>query len=757
MDLAIDSITYDVIVSVNDCSVLVKTRLGQCVSFLKEINLQFVFKTSFTSNASGDILCNDLAQKCHINMKKALKCNESSFEWVPRSLKSFVLNDVKSFKSQTRTQQLKMIVAAVSNQGKVTVIEHKQHCGVGYIWKEYRWNVCDNNNNKSKRNNSNKFKLQLLVLPDIDEQILYFYCISKMPFYNYSFTKSRCAKDVSVVKSMKTPQRGVLKLIEPDSIEWNNFDMGIYMYSCLRSQLFFGENVKMLRQCIFCLFRCIIDHLFDVIDILKREKESNENNHENDNITIGSQLEIYKLIEIIDYLMHHFLFYIFPLFQIQITEYELVNWILQNWTNCYYLDHKIHPNLNNITLQIYQPNSYIVSIFDKVLAWYQNTEITFSRKHRYIMARYFRSPAPPTFPAQVMASNLSQMNQLCYFLASKDSNYSFVDITSYLHFFVKRFTNENKKMPRDVSVRYCTGKNMSHTFFREDMYRYAQAIKAILSLIIIVLSFYKNFSYHGIRKIGLILDTMDKKYIKYTQMLYSRATTVKKDRLEKNMILYFIALVIYKLKTLRIVKSGNINISQKQLERKLVTVLLTQVSFAHDMYNQTKDSISIWNEWPQIHDYMKWIHFLSNKSYNNNNNNLNCTFNDTALITKLRDLPQRFKIVYQQCSIFAQATHKSKYSYRDTNRLDIDEMCTKLGFGGYKAPQKGRYRKMLRLCRNVSRQTECGNDKCCGVIRRLRRCRNCKHAFYCSRRCQKMDWEKHSRKCTINRMIVSCV
>ena len=85
---------------------------------------------------------------------------------------------------------------------------------------------------------------------------------------------------------------------------------------------------------------------------------------------------------------------------------------------------------------------------------------------------------------------------------------------------------------------------------------------------------------------------------------------------------------------------------------------------------------------------------------------------------------------------------------------DLDQIAIQLSFSQMKLEREEldkSYVKMLRLSKNLSSKKQCSNFGCNSLFHQLRRCANCKKKYYCSRRCQKIDWKKdknHAQKCS---------
>lgn len=260
----------------------------------------------------------------------------------------------------------------------------------------------------------------------------------------------------------------------------------------------------------------------------------------------------------------HFLFYIFSLFQLTICDFHEdyfdTCFILRDLTILYRLFCKY--DKTQTKLQLYAPiaksYNYQVLILDKMFAWYRNLGIP----NDYYYMRPFREKIAYTFPANVMAFNLFQMNQLSYSMVCNDTTYSFRDLTNYLHCFFKYFVSDNEAMPY-VSTSYIGTGESERTLYLDICAR--EAIRAILSLIIIVLSFCNTLSHHGLAKIAIMLKKINKNYIHHDEK-----EIAQEDRVFPRVTLYCIALVIYKLKTIKMVNT----ISHKQWVRHTVSKLL---------------------------------------------------------------------------------------------------------------------------------------------------------------------------------------
>ena len=771
---------YNVHVTVNEASAI--NKHNDCGGLVKEMNLHMIFNYEFEATLSP----NDTLFKLHHYLEnkyfdhiiKSLDSNinlyaSSFFKRVPYNLKMFILKRLKSIKSET----IKLCFVLVSQEGELMEMKSHSSQTVSNIEKDYRWpwisncNDYTNINNKNKYNKICKFKLKLLVLSDVVADLLWLGFINKIPSHGNHCNASKF--------NHRNTYDTKLQLISYDSIEWNDFDMSIY--NCwvvvvkLDSIHHDYDNIDynimyIYHRILTCLLSCMTE-----LDEQLNQQGKNCHVGDNTNSNVQLQLDILWLVQTADYLIKHLLFYTFPLFQLKYSNSYW--WILHAWTKCYsyYFKYKNNPKYKQWhvhNLELYPPHSYNLLILEKMLTWHnKSVAVGLGFKRQYIDIANYDSTSG------LLLSNLSKMNQMCLIIASNNKNYSFTEMARYLHYFLKVYTNENKQILHYDSNVYDVLSSMHGINYLD---KTKQIIQTILSLIIIALSFCNTLSNNGNSKIGIILREIDSNYVKYSAKMYSQFTISPKNI--KIMILYCIALVIFKLKFMTktnysincyfVNYNYNIHFSQKQVERKQIKLLLFQLNLAHYIYKQTKNSCSVWNEWPQIHDYMKWIEFLSNSMPNNDNNdndneinkdntnndihNGSCNDHDVNItqIRKLRQLPQRVQSVYDKFSMFSQSRRRKdrKNGKYNESRNELDKVCAKLGFGQYETAKKGRYRKMLRLCRNASQKQKCSNDKCRCVIKKLRRCSNCKNTFYCSKRCQKMDWKKHVNTCVYNKI-----
>ena len=103
--------------------------------------------------------------------------------------------------------------------------------------------------------------------------------------------------------------------------------------------------------------------------------------------------------------------------------------------------------------------------------------------------------------------------------------------------------------------------------------------------------------------------------------------------------------------------------------------------------------------------------------------------------------------------------------YRATNFCSLRELVHNLGFTKRKK-SKGKsietfskYKNLYYVLKNIVKNYP--NQKlhvCCvcdTAKKQLKRCSNCKMAYYCSRKCQKRDWSNHHTKCIMYSCILS--
>lgn len=126
-------------------------------------------------------------------------------------------------------------------------------------------------------------------------------------------------------------------------------------------------------------------------------------------------------------------------------------------------------------------------------------------------------------------------------------------------------------------------------------------------------------------------------------------------------------------------------------------------------------------------------------------------------ITKMRQLSDRFRIVFKQCSLFGTLNHVNKHDDNHNNCHKLEKFAINLGFScldsnddiGTRLHVPQRYPIMLRVFYNYSRKYQC--CYCRQLKRKLKKCKNCKTKFFCSRICQKNDWKldrAHAARCS---------
>ena len=252
-----------------------------------------------------------------------------------------------------------------------------------------------------------------------------------------------------------------------------------------------------------------------------------------------------------------------------------------------------------------------------------------------------------------------------------------------------------------------------------------------------ILSFCHTISSNGMKKMYIVLNNINRNHIN----INGEDKPTSSKLVSNGWYLYYFAVILFKLKNIDINSFCTHIRGQKTIDRSKIKSLLVEVRTAYDFFNtHGKDHKSVWDQWPQMNDYIKWIEYLANKQSNIND--------DITQITKLRELPQRFKIVAKHCSMF----DKKNINNFNTVRINhLDKLAIKLGLSTIKQMKKdASYVKMLRLCKNLSNKTICCHYSCNRLCRKLRRCANCKEKYYCSRRCQKIDWKNdkvHAQKC----------
>ena len=59
------------------------------------------------------------------------------------------------------------------------------------------------------------------------------------------------------------------------------------------------------------------------------------------------------------------------------------------------------------------------------------------------------------------------------------------------------------------------------------------------------------------------------------------------------------------------------------------------------------------------------------------------------------------------------------------------------------------FEKYQIVFRNIAMIRQCNNQQCMRKDRILLKCKRCLKAFYCNRKCQKIDWkQRHKKECT---------
>ena len=300
-----------------------------------------------------------------------------------------------------------------------------------------------------------------------------------------------------------------------------------------------------------------------------------------------------------------------------------------------------------------------------------------------------------------------------------------------------------------------------------------QALTSILSMLVMILCFCHNLSYRGLTKIRLLLDQISHNYIDFqgeSLELHNHSDKYSIDRYIQ--FLHHFALLMFRLKSLRM--SDYYGEKDRTIRKEKILSLLRDIQTAYNVCHCGARNRCIYESWPQIRDWCVWVEFLSGKSTLGsiagvgasakvfNIINYYCfqrnickycqhdtNFDDLSNITQSKHLFRRLKIVFNNCSVFS----KQKPIQYD---LGMENFAQRLGFGKIlninherlKSEDDHFYSTMLCLCKNIASKRHCSICKC--STKTLKRCKNCNNRFYCSKKCQKKDWnnnEQHQSLC----------
>ena len=742
---------YNVFVHVNKTS-HIKNNHKFCrhVGLLNEFNLNFHYQSAYNLNERATVLAKQLASK----LRDHVQNNMSLFTSRKTPSISALLNSFYNYNCVCKDLEF----------DDICVVMKRKYCGVSYI--KYLMDytkpdmsisdmIKDLNVNKTKCvNGEYELQLYLIVFPYAGKKFLNRYFITKIPFFampkvNFNDNYNEMRMDE------QTRQRKCY--FSYDSIEWNDFDIAIYQYTQCQKFTHLGFPSPILH-----VYSSLIDDLFQMIEIAEQGSHvQSKNIYNNNNFYVNdhnySVQEMTKAKETLNvwtvhYVLQHLVHYICPFFDtkpppcylvLPCTEY--VSAIFQSWIKCYYLQYKYkYP----------QPHLSYSNIFKSLVYFYQ------------LRVRVKAPPRKSIFMSEQKAKQLHKkwddrglidpliesartMNQMSYLRAHNDPKYNFAEITQFLHYICKRYTSSKQcchgpfnhkyhvsksRFPFDLDIEASFGDEFGGKPPKQ-WYWEPKGIEFMLFLIMIILSFCHTISSNGMNKMYILLNNINRNYINIDS--HDKPTSSK--LVSNGWYLYYFALILLKLKNIDINSYCTHIRGQKTIDRSKIKALLVELKTAYDFFNtHGKDHKSVWNQWPQMNDHIKWIEYLANKQSDTNH--------DITQITKLRQLPQRFIIV---------AKHFSMVDKKDTcnilNVNHLDKIAIKLGLSTIKQVKKdSSYIKMLRLCKNLSSKTICCHYSCNSLCRKLRRCANCKEKYYCSRRCQKIDWKKdktHAQKC----------
>ncbi len=121
------------------------------------------------------------------------------------------------------------------------------------------------------------------------------------------------------------------------------------------------------------------------------------------------------------------------------------------------------------------------------------------------------------------------------------------------------------------------------------------------------------------------------------------------------------------------------------------------------------------------------------------------------LIQKLND--EMYEQIKVGVNIFVSLIIKMKYKNQqelitflmDMNKSGIKDQCVNNSFASLEpiiTEMSNHYDKYLKLL-----QQKCLNCGCCNGDGKLKKCRRCKSAYYCSLECNSADWKKHKKFC----------
>ena len=687
---------------------------------IKDMKLNFTFNGTYRADDLLKTLYEDVCHECYNHIAEIAKSDALLCEYIKRHY------------SSTRAVDLEWSMVTGSDWYRLVDLDQyvRRYYNIRNIAIDFGWNA-----------RNNRTIIQLVVFPQLQEKLVHYYLVWKIPFYTMNFEVNE--SNVHMYPYSKEKKFG----ISYDSIEWNDLDMAVYqLWELNRKQSTFFT--KACTDDVVLLFDGIISCLLNIID--KNNNADNTNNINNvNNIEIDDRIENCKLtLEVVDHVMQHFLLYVCPLFGFN-GKYFIPGasgngdchlfCLLQHMTKFYYLQHKYS------SCSLLNPkNSFKLAIMDRFGVMCNSMKPVITKQRMCCI----------NLTIEAMISNLHEMNQLCL---SMDSSTGLKYMAIYLDEMVRLYTNKDAFDHTMINERakraeYNPGDSDDEntdifdppTKFRaikmeqETQWRWtAETVEFILSLIIIILSFCNHLSKNGLAKIDIILGGINKYYINYDEI-----DDVSRNKLnnyengqKQNQSLFCSAVTIYSFKTLM----PDFDSKHSSL-REIVQDWLYSIECAYAAYTNNREHNSFFNDWPQIHKYFEMIEYISGKDKNGN-------LGYISQIFQSRQLRKRYTDVYNDYSIFGR---KCKAN-REIIFHELDNIAKHLGFGKYGLPIRDEYHKVLYMCKNISNQKQCCNRYCRSLNMPLKRCKKCKIKYYCSKRCQKMDWKVdvvHARQCS---------